>query len=78
MGHGSFEDGNSDEARKFILDRRCERNHPKRHRTLNRSRRRSAKKKRKLALTEARKKKEFKLYVQKVREYWNGERDTHP
>lgn len=38
MSIRSFSDPNSTEARQFLLDRRSERKHPKRHRTKKRSR----------------------------------------
>lgn len=37
MTLSSFDDGDSDEARQALLDRRCERSHPKRHRTQKRA-----------------------------------------
>lgn len=33
MPHRTFDDGDSLEARQFLLDNRCIRKHPKRHRT---------------------------------------------
>lgn len=78
MALKSFNDSNSDEARQFLLDRRDERNHPKRHRTNKRRKALSRKKrsamKHKAALQEtARKKFQAAAYA-----YWRGERSDHP
>lgn len=78
MGLQSFDDADSDEARQCLLDRRCERTHLKRHRTLNRARRLSAKKKQavkhKVALRDA----NMRRHKTKVAAYWAGETDGHP
>lgn len=74
----SFKDAKSDEARQFLLDRACERNHPKRHRTKNRTKRRSAKKKsaikHRLALRCASRAK----FITAVRRFWMGESAVYP
>lgn len=78
MALRSFKDANSTEARQFLLDRRCERAHPKRHRTLKRSRKareaRKAKAKAKAAL-QARDRAKF---LARVKAYWSGSAGEHP
>lgn len=73
----SFDKTDSDEARQFLLDRRCERLHPKRHRTMNRSKRLNAKKRNRVETEMARREAKFKKYKAKVRAYWQGIGD-HP
>ena len=68
----SFDDPNSDEARQFLLDRRCERKHPKRHRTLKRRRAAGKKKKAKIAHRLAEKKRKHNRFKARVRAYWAG------
>lgn len=77
MALKSFNDGSSDEARQFLLDRRDERNHPKRHRTQKRSKVISAKKRAKAKARAARNLAAYRDYVAKVRAYWAGLGD-HP
>lgn len=80
MGLQTFSDphGVSIEARQCLLDKRCERNHPKRHRTKGRAKRLTAAKrdkiKHKLALRQA----SDRRYDEAVSAYWRGERDGHP
>lgn len=73
----SFDDGDSDEARQFLLDRRGERNHPKRHRTRKRLKAISEKKReksaRKRAINDAARRKKLEA----ARLYWAGIGD-HP
>lgn len=79
MSHRTFADPTSIEARQSLLDGRCERAHPKRHRTAKRKSRAQAAKalagKRKAALNAvaARRRQAIALA------YWRGEReDLHP
>ena len=74
----SFDDGNSDEARQFLLDRRCERNHPKRHRTLTRKKAISAKKRARVKHNLATRSRAIAKYKAAARSYWAGESDAHP
>jgi len=74
----SFDDANSDEARRFLLDRRCERNHPKRHRTKGRTRRLSAAKRQRAAYNRMLAKAARQRWLAAVRAYWAGQRDAHP
>lgn len=74
----SFNDPNSTEARQFLLDRRSERPHPKRHRTLGRRRRLSAQKKRAAKQRLAMLKKARGEYLVAAKAYWAGETDGHP
>lgn len=78
MAMQSFKDPNSDEARQHLLDRRCERKHPKRHRTLNRSRKVKAAQKRKQQAKMASAKKERSKFLKLARAYWNGAAEDHP
>lgn len=73
----SFDDGNSDEARQFLLDRRCERSHPKRHRTMKRQKALSKAKRNRIKHKNALRSREVQAYKKKVRAYWMGEGD-HP
>lgn len=78
MSHRTFTDPNSVEARQALLDNRCERKHPKRHRTAKRSAKRNAlarqKGAHKAAVNLAAKRQRDAL----VRAYWTGEREEHP
>lgn len=78
MALQSFNNPNSDEARQHLLDRRCERKHPKRHRTLKRSRAQRDAKKRAAAAKVAAQKKARARYLERVRAYWAGLLDGHP
>lgn len=73
----SFDDGGSDEARQFLLDRRCERLHPKRHRTQKRAKRISAKKRSRIKHKNSVRERAVARYKAAVDAYWRGERD-HP
>ena len=77
MSRGSFDDGNSDEARQFLLDRRCQRNHPKRHGTTKRAKALSSAKKRRLAHRLAVNQAARAKRQAAVRRYWAGLGD-HP
>lgn len=79
MSHRTFNDphGTTDEARQGLLDNRCEKG-PKRHRTLGRRRRLSAKKKAKIKHANAIRLAAYRRHKAKVRAYWNGEAEGHP
>ena len=74
----SFDDGTSMEARQFLLDRRNERKHPKRHRTLGRRLRMKAAKRAKIKAYLTRRDAARAKYLEASRRYWNGESDGHP
>jgi len=74
----SFDDGNSDEARQFLLDRRCERIHPKRHRTMKRAKGISSAKRARIKHKNAMKARKISAYKAKVAEYWAGASEVHP
>jgi hypothetical protein len=74
----SFDDPNSDEARQALLDRRCERNHPKRHRTLKRAKALSAIKRQKIKAKIIMQAKLRREYLAASRAYWAGEGAGHP
>ena len=78
MALQSFDNSNSDEARQFLLDRRCERLHPKRHRTQKRAKARTEKQK---AMSKAKadiKARAQKRFRDQARAYWAGKADGHP
>ena len=77
MALRSFDDGNSDEARQFLLDRRCERNHPKRHRTQKRKKKLAKRKRQKIEHKTNVRLMKSRRYHAAVRAYWRGEGD-HP
>lgn len=78
MALQSFNNPNSDEARQHLLDRRCERKHPKRHRTKKRSvKQRAARKARGKARAALQAKARARHY-EAVKAYWAGEADQHP
>jgi hypothetical protein len=78
MPHRTFNDPSSIEARQALLDGRCERSHPKRHRTAKRkSRAASAKQsagKHRAAVNAA----AARHVKDKAASYWRGELDEHP
>lgn len=74
----SFDDPNSDEARQFLLDRRGERNHPKRHRTIGPQRRLRASKRAAAKQRAEIKKVERAKFLAAARLYWLGLADGHP
>lgn len=74
----SFDDPNSDQARQALLDRRCERLHPKRHRTKKRAKALSARKRRRVQHANAVRAAAIRRYHASVRAYWSGEADGHP
>jgi hypothetical protein len=78
MSLRSFADSNSIEARQFLLDRKCERNHPKRHRTGKRKGKMSRKKRSRLKHWAAIRAKETQKYRAAVRAFWSGEIEMHP
>lgn len=78
MALKSFNDPNSTEARQHLLDRRCERKHKKRHRTLKRSRRIKAARKAKGVARAGEQRKARSRFLAKARAYWAGEADGHP
>lgn len=78
MALKSFDKNQFDESRQFLLDNRCERNHPKRHRTTKRRKALSAKKKRRIATQNALREASYRRYHAKVRAYWSGEQENHP
>jgi hypothetical protein len=79
MSHRTFNDphGTSLEARQGLLDNRCEHG-PKRHRTLGRRKRLSAKKKAKIKAANAIRLVAFRRWKAKVRAYWSGAAEEHP
>lgn len=74
----AFDDPNSDEARQYLLDRRCIRNHPKRHRTGPRKARARRKRKAKVAHANVIQRRERGRFLEASRAYWRGEADGHP
>ena len=78
MALQSFDNSNSDEARQFLLDRRCERLHPKRHRTQKRAKGLSKKKRAKIKHQAGVRAASFQRFKTAVRAYWSGETDMHP
>lgn len=74
----SFDDGTSMEARQFLLDRRNERKHPKRHRTLGRRLRMKAAKRAKVKARISAMKNDRAKYLEASRLYWSGESNGHP
>ena len=78
MALQSFNNPNSDEARQHLLDRRCERKHPKRHRTLKRSRALKAAQKSKSKARIAEQKKVRARFLERSRAYWAGLSSEHP
>jgi hypothetical protein len=68
----SFTDSNSTEARQFLLDRRGERPHPKRHRTLGRRKRLAKAKRERIKQRNALIAKERSAYLAAVKLYWTG------
>lgn len=78
MTRKSFNSAEGDDARRGLLDRRCERNHPKRHGTQKRCKAEARKKRAKsLRKIEIRRKEDHKR-IDLVRKYWKGETDSHP
>ena len=79
MSHRTFNDphGKSLEARQGLLDNRCE-HKTKRHRTIGRRKRLSAKKKAKIKHDNAIRLAKRRRYNVKVKAYWAGEVLEHP
>jgi hypothetical protein len=74
----SFNDANSLEARQHLLDRRNERKHPKRHRTLGRRKKLNAAKREKHKANRIAAAKDRSVFLANARLYWNGDADGHP
>lgn len=74
----TFDDPNSIEARQALLDRQCERNHPKRHRTKRRAVKRLLAKKQRVAHKIAINMRAGQRYYAAVKAFWAGESDAHP
>lgn len=80
MSARTFDDprGMDDKARQGLLDNRCKRAHPKRHRTRRRSKRLAEIKKRqlthKIGVTAA----QNRRFHAAVHAYWLGRREAHP
>ena len=74
----TYDDPNSIEARQGLLDRRCERTHPKRHWVRKRAKKISEAKrsvaKHKVAVNNAQRTR----FLAAARAFWSGESDTHP
>lgn len=78
MSHRTFADPNGIEARQALLDNRCERTHPKRHRTRKRTARRNALSRQKGQAKAAKNLAAKRRHTALVRAYWAGEREEHP
>ena len=78
MSLRSFDNPNSIEARQHLLDSRCERLHPKRHRTSKRSAKIRAAKKAKTKLKIAKATAARRRHHAAVAAYWRGEGEQHP
>lgn len=74
----SFDPDEFDRSRQFLLDRRCERNHPKRHRTQKRAKRLSKMKRERIKAKNAHTALALHRHHALVRAYWAGEIDRHP
>lgn len=72
MAIRSFDDPGSLEARQFLLDRRCERTHPKRHRTAKRSAKARAKRKARALHNLVASRRFRSKYLERVHAYWLG------
>lgn len=78
IAHRTFDDPNSIEARQALLDNRCERTHPKRHRTQKRAKRLNAIKRAKGVAKAKRNLLAKRRHNAAVAAYWRGDRETHP
>lgn len=78
MSLQSFDKEQFDQSRQFLLDRRTERLHPKRHRTQRRAKRIGAKKRERVKSYLASRKISLTKHLAAVAAYWSGERDGHP
>jgi hypothetical protein len=74
----SFDNGNSLEARQFLLDRKSGRLHPKRHRTLKRRKALSAAKRARVKARLVQRDLERARYLAASAAYWAGTADGHP
>lgn len=74
----SFDNGNSDKAKQFLLDSRAERKHQKRHRTRKRTKAAQAAKRQRIKHENAIRQKERRRLLAAARAYWSGEADGHP
>jgi predicted ATPase len=79
VSHHTFDDphGTSDRARQALLDNHSE-HKLKRHRTLVRRKRISAKKRERIKFNLFMQKRERSRYLAKARAYWRGDADGHP
>ena len=77
MALRSFNSDEYDASRQFLLDRRCERNHPKRHRTQKRAKGLAEKKRERIAHFNTLERARQRRYHEAVRAYWDGSGD-HP
>lgn len=78
MALRSFDPDEFDASRQFLLDRRCERNHPKRHRTQKRAKSISAKKRQRSRAKAAFNLAAHRKYHADVVAYWAGRASGHP
>lgn len=78
MTHRTFDNPHSIEARQHVLDNRCERKHPKRHRVQKRASAWRLAKRNAGLLKQAKNAARARRYKQAVRAYWAGERSEHP
>jgi len=78
MALRSFDDATSDESRQFLLDRRDERKHPKRHRTNKRAKGLLKRRRNKVRAHLARRDAAHRKFLVAARLYWAGEADGHP
>ena len=78
MSHRTFDNPDSIDAKQGLLDNRCERNHPKRHRTRKRMAAVHKAKRNAGLLKQAKNAARARRYKSAVRAYWAGERDEHP
>lgn len=78
MSRGTFDDPNSDAARQFLLDRKSERCHPKRHRTTKRMKALGRKKRQRIKHRNTMREVDLERYRAAVRAYWSGAADEHP
>jgi hypothetical protein len=74
----SFDAEQFDQSRQFLLDRRTERLHPKRHRTQKRAKRIGAKKRARVKHRNAVTLMAKLRFNAAVRAYWLGEVEAHP
>lgn len=78
MTHRTFDNPLSIEARQALLDRRCERTHPKRHRTRKRSIKQKARIKQRTGQRAVIKLAAVREMKAMTRAFWLGQTDIHP